>query len=144
MLDFIADNETLIAFIAVFSLFTFFATLLIVPWIIPRLPEDYFNHPNREQWLDSQSPVIRLTMLILKNLLGAIILILGIFMLILPGQGLLTIVIGLILLNFPGKYRLQCWLIQRGPVLRSANWLRRRGGKPPLVFQHSDDQQIED
>ena len=56
----------------------------------------------------------------------------GIAMLVLPGQGLLTIVVGIVLLNFPGKYRLERWLATRSPVWRSLNWLRRRAGRPEL------------
>ncbi|MEX0964235.1 MAG: hypothetical protein WDZ52_09385 [Pseudohongiellaceae bacterium] len=53
-------------------------------------------------------------------------------MLILPGQGLLTILIGVVLVDFPRKYKFQRWLISLGPVLKSANWLRRKGGREPL------------
>lgn len=71
-------------------------------------------------------------LLVLKNVLGAIFLTLGVGMLVLPGQGLLTILIGLSLVDFPGKYRLERYLVTRSPVLRSLNWLRRRTGKPPF------------
>jgi len=57
----------------------------------------------------------------------------GIIMLVLPGQGIFTILIGIMLLNFPGKYRLERWIVARRPVLRSINWLRRRAGRAPLV-----------
>jgi hypothetical protein len=49
-----------------------------------------------------------------------------------PGQGLLTIAVGLILLDFPGKFRLERWLATRRSVWRSLNWLRRRAGSKPL------------
>lgn len=69
-----------------------------------------------------------------KNLLGLVVLLMGIFMLVLPGQGLLTMLIGVLLLDFPGKYQAERWFIQRGPVLKAVNWLRRRRSKPPLEF----------
>ncbi len=50
-------------------------------------------------------------------------------MLVTPGQGLLTLLIGLLLLNFPGKYRLERWLVRRPGVLRTLNWVRRRRGQ---------------
>jgi len=56
----------------------------------------------------------------------------GIAMLVLPGQGVLTIVIGIMLLDFPGKYRFERSLAARRPVLRSINWLRRRANRPLL------------
>jgi hypothetical protein len=56
----------------------------------------------------------------------------GLVMLVVPGQGLLTIVVGLMLLDFPGKYRLERWLATRPKVWQSINWLRRRAGYEEL------------
>jgi hypothetical protein len=115
------------------SLLSAIATLLARPWVVTRLPEDYFNHPERERWRQSKSePVVALLLGLLKNAVGALLLALGIVMLFTPGQGLLTILAGLLLMNFPGKYRLERWLVQRPGVLRSLNWLRTRRGKTPF------------
>ncbi len=73
-------------------------------------------------------------LLIGKNALGYIFVVAGFIMLVLPGQGIFTILIGIMLLNFPGKYRLEQWIVARRPVLRSINWLRRRAGRAPLVL----------
>jgi len=51
-----------------------------------------------------------------------------------PGQGILTILIGVMLLNFPGKRRLERWLVSRPRVLPVINGLRARFGKPPLLL----------
>ncbi len=56
----------------------------------------------------------------------------GIAMLVLPGQGVLTIVVGLVLMNFPGKYRLERWMATRRPIWKSLNWLRRKARRPEL------------
>ena len=48
-------------------------------------------------------------------------------------QGLLTILIGIMLTDFPGKYKLERWLVRKRPVLTSINWLRQRAGKSPLA-----------
>ena len=53
-------------------------------------------------------------------------------MLFTPGQGILSILAGLLLMNFPGKFRLERWLVQRPGVLKSLNWLRARRGKAPF------------
>jgi hypothetical protein len=53
-------------------------------------------------------------------------------MLFTPGRGFLTLPAGLLLMNFPGKCRLERWLVQRPGMLRSLNWLRTRRGKPPF------------
>ena len=77
-------------------------------------------------------PVMRWSLLVGKNLLGWVVILLGIAMLVLPGQGILTIVIGMILINFPGKYRLERWIITRDSVLRAINAIRKRSGRAPL------------
>ncbi|MEM1443565.1 MAG: hypothetical protein AAGF67_14565, partial [Verrucomicrobiota bacterium] len=63
---------------------------------------------------------------------GGILLIGGILMLITPGQGVLTIMIGLLLMNFPGKRRFEIWLIRLKPLNRAIQWIRKRAGKRPL------------
>ena len=70
--------------------------------------------------------------LILKNTVGALLLVVGIAMLVLPGQGILTILMGLMLSDVPGKRRLELWLVKRPPVLRALNWMREKGGKEPF------------
>jgi hypothetical protein len=70
--------------------------------------------------------------IVAKNLLGILLALAGLVMLVVPGQGLLTLVAGLMLVDFPGKYRLERWLATRPPVWRSINWLRRRAGREPL------------
>ena len=119
--------------ITVASLLSAIATLLAMPWVVTRLPEDYFNHPERESWRVSNSePLLALLLGLLKNAVGAVLLCLGAVMLFTPGQGILTILAGLLLMNFPGKFRLERWLVQRPGVLKSLNWLRTRRGKAPF------------
>lgn len=111
----------------------FVGSLLFVPWLVVRLPADYFHATRRPALLWGRlHPVLRLLLLLGKNLLGLLVLLMGVAMLVLPGQGLLTMLIGLLLLDFPGKYRFERWLVRRGPVLRACNWLRQRAGRPPL------------
>ena len=125
--------ETYIWWITGASLLSAIATLLAMPWVVTRLPADYFNHPERESWRRSDSePLPALLLGLLKNALGAVLLTLGAVMLFTPGQGVLTILAGLLLMNFPGKYRLERWLVQRPGVLRSLNWLRVRRGQAPF------------
>ena len=57
----------------------------------------------------------------------------GIAMLVLPGQGVLTIVIGIMLLDFPGKYRFERRLVAYGPVLKAINGIRRAARRQPLI-----------
>jgi hypothetical protein len=52
---------------------------------------------------------------------------------VLPGQGLLTIVVGLLLIDFPGKYSLERRLAGQSHVFRMLNWIRRKHQCAPLV-----------
>ena len=124
--------------LGLFSVVCFFVTLAIIPWLVVKIPHDYFVEKRRTALLSGKLPFgIRILVLVLKNCLGLVIVALGIIMLIIPGQGVLTIVIGLILIDFPGKYHLERRLMQRKPVLKSVNWLRVRRQKPPLDFGNS-------
>ncbi|MGM0450971.1 MAG: PGPGW domain-containing protein [Pseudomonadota bacterium] len=126
-------NELVLWSLGGASLFMFVATLVAVPIIVVRIPADYFTRPERgTRLILKRHPVMGLFVLVLKNLLGLILLVAGIAMLVLPGQGLLTIVIALTLLNFPGKYHLERWVVSRPLVFRSINWIRRRRRVPEL------------
>lgn len=109
------------------------ATIAGVPWVVARLPQDYFNQPHRAAWhFSADEPWFARVLGLFKNLLGALLVLLGIIMLLTPGQGLLTLLVGLLLMNFPGKYRLERWLVGRPGVLAALNWLRRRSAMPPF------------
>jgi hypothetical protein len=54
-------------------------------------------------------------------------------MLVLPGQGVLTILLGIALLDLPGKRHLERRLIALPTVLRTINKLREKFGRPPLT-----------
>ena len=115
------------------SLFALVATILCIPWVITRLPCDYFVRSERVVWrVASVHPFLALIVSVLKNVLGMFLVILGVIMLVTPGQGILTLLIGLLLMNFPGKYRLERWLVLRPGVLRAMNWVRRRQGYIPF------------
>ena len=125
-------NEQLIAILIGVSVVTFVGTLIAVPWILVRLPSDYFVRDRRAPLeLSTRHPMIRIMLFSAKNLLGGVLLLGGIAMLVLPGQGLLTILLGLSLINFPGKFWLERKLVQRHAVYRSINWIRRKGGTGP-------------
>lgn len=133
MLKSLLEHKELLAWLGGFSVVTFIGSLLLIPFLVVRMGEDYFMpHRDEEQTLAGQHPVLRATGLILKNLLGVLLIAAGITMLILPGQGLLTIVIGLMLLNFPGKRAFELRLIRIPALLRTVNRLRAGAHRPPL------------
>ncbi len=134
IVEWIEANEATLLWLAGASTFVFLATLIAVPWLVTRIPHDYFSHKRRRRLSRARpQPVLRALVLVVKNILGLVFVVVGLALLVLPGQGAITILVGILLLDLPGKYRLECWVVRRGPVLRSINWLRRRAGRPPLV-----------
>jgi hypothetical protein len=134
LLHWMMNNEKLLWWLAAASLAAFIGTLIAVPWWLARIPSDYFTRRGQQRRaVKVRHPVLHTMELIMKNLLGLVFLLAGVAMLFLPGQGILTILVGIIFLNFPGKSRLERWAVSRGVVLRSINWLRQRKGSPPLI-----------
>jgi hypothetical protein len=134
MFQWIQGNDAVLWWIAAASGVTLLATLIAVPWFLIRIPPDYFTRNTRrgELRFDAEH-VLRSLLIVGRNLLGLLFVIAGALMLVLPGQGLLAILIGIMLMNFPGKHKLQRWIVNRPSVFRSINWLRRRMGRAPLV-----------
>lgn len=115
------------------SVVTFVGTLIAVPWLLVRLPSDYFVRESREPTMFGRAhPVVRVILIVIKNLLGGVFILGGIAMLVLPGQGILTILLGVSLIDFPGKFTLERKLIRRRAVHASINWIRGKGGKGPI------------
>lgn len=115
---------------------TFSINLAIVSFVLVKIPADYFKKDNPRAFLSERPPVIRYLALVGKNLLGALLVALGIVLSVpgVPGQGLLTILLGIMLLDFPGKRSLEYKLVSRPSVLKTINKLRHRFGKPHLVI----------
>jgi len=114
----------------------FLITLIGAPMLAVRIPPDYFAKGKRAKDPGRKlPPPVRPVFKIGKNVLGAILIVAGIVMLVLPGQGVFAILIGLMLVDFPGKRRAIRWIVSRPTVFRSINKLRRRYGRPPLVVE---------
>ncbi len=135
MFEWLSDNQYLLLGLTALSLLMFIGTLALVPLLVIRMPATYFAHRHREERVVARRhPLVRLVLESVKTLLGLILLVAGLLMLVLPGQGVLTILMGLMLLNFPGKFRLERWLVSRPAVYHAINWLRRRAGRHPLIL----------
>lgn len=121
---------TTAAFVA--SVVMFVGGLLLVPWLIVRLPADFFLRHDRPQ--PDRHPVAHALAVAARNLLGWPLLALGAAMLVLPGQGLLTILVAVALVDFPGKRRVELALVREKHLHRGIDWLRQRAGVPPLLI----------
>lgn len=117
----------------VLSIVGFIGSLIVIPFVLVRLPPQYFDVRYPRTWMKEHHPVLRWVGLILKNVVGVVFFLAGVAMLFLPGQGLLTMLIGLSMVDFPGKHCLESKLMGRPTVLKTINALRHKFGRPPLT-----------
>lgn len=131
--------EAHIAQVGLFSLVSFVGSLIAIPLIVLRLPEDYFLRRKKFSYKGgAYVQILHVFFIVLKNGLGLLFFLAGIVMLFLPGQGLITMVIGLSLLDFPGKHALQDALLAKVSVQNSLNWIRKTKGQRPLLFSEEN------
>ncbi|MBD63211.1 MAG: hypothetical protein CMD68_03925 [Gammaproteobacteria bacterium] len=128
-----SDNPGILVSLGIFSIFIFLFSILGISWFVAHIPEDYFLGSRREpmEW-GKNIPALRFLFLFIKNFFGILLILGGILMLILPGQGFLTIVTGLILINYPGKFRLEQKIVSMPSVFKTLNWIRMKANKTPL------------
>jgi Putative transmembrane protein (PGPGW) len=120
--------------LTVASAIGFIGSLIAIPMILVRLPSDYFDTRTPRHWMKDHHPVMRLLGLIVKNVLGVVFLLAGFAMLFLPGQGVLTMLIGVSLIDFPKKRELEAKMVGQPTLLGVINSMRRKFGKPPLTL----------
>lgn len=107
-----------------FSVLAVVASIVLVPRFLAKLPPNYLH--------EGEEPKHSLPLRIARNALGAVLVALGLAMLVLPGQGLLTLLVGLLLVDFPGKHELVRRLMSKPKVLGVVNKLRSHRGAAPL------------
>ena len=127
----ILNYKNFILWLGSISFLVFIFSLISIKWLVALIPSDYFIEDKRNKY-QSSYPLTWLISIIIKNIIGYILIIGGILMLVLPGQGLFTIIIGLMLSNYPGKYFIERKFIALPSVLKTINWLRKKSNKPPL------------
>lgn len=119
--------------LTVASIIGFVGSLIAIPWILIRLPGDYFDMRVPRHWMKDHHPVLRIIGLIVKNCLGAVFLAAGFLMLFLPGQGLLTMLIGISFMDFPNKRKLEARIVGQPAILNAINRMRHKFNKSPLI-----------
>jgi hypothetical protein len=117
-------------------LFSFIVSLTAIVLVMVKIPANYFSPHYEQDFLPNTHWTVKWGAVILKNLLGVLLIALGIVLSLpgVPGQGLLTILLGLIMLDIPGKRPLEARIIQRPTIQSAINKLRARFNKPPLVL----------
>lgn len=131
-LDYIATHYAQwLYLLATLSFIFFVLSLLLIPYLVTRIPTDYFVEAKRTPTTRSFSWSTFLRSLA-RNLIGTLLVLAGITMLLLPGQGILTILVGLFVADFPGKYQLERYIVRKPAILNSLNWIRRRQNIPEI------------
>lgn len=131
LLAFLEEEQRLVAWTVSLSIVMFLGSLIAVPILIIQMRADFFVR-DAKRW--SQLTPLQLLGRLLKNLVGMVFFLAGVAMLVLPGQGLLTIALGVSLLDFPGKRRLELRLVRLTTVNRSISWIREKANREPLVL----------
>ncbi len=122
--------------ITILSLLFALLSVLGVVWFIAKLPADFFQRPRRHRHLidPNRYPNLHFIYKMVRNILGLVLILAGIVMLVLPGQGVLTIIIGLIVADFPQKERWIHRLTASHTVKKGLNLIRRKFGKEEFRF----------
>ena len=136
MLDWVSANQSLLVWLSSLSILTFVGSIVALPWLAGMIPEDYFLDSKTAQENTNRSPsFLRLLAVAGKNLFGLLLLCAGILMLFLPGQGLLTIIISLLLLDYPGKKIFERRIVRYKSILQGINWIRVKGGHSSIKLE---------
>ena len=129
--------EPVLWVVALGSAIMLIASMVLIPLLLVRLPAEYFQGEPRRAGRQRSRPV-RICLALARNTLGIVLLVAGVLMLFLPGQGLLTIAAALIVLDFPGKRSVEYWIATRPAVFDAANRIRRWRGYPPFAPPRRD------
>jgi len=104
--------------------------------VMVKIPENYFSSHYQQDFMPNSRWMVRWGVVILKNILGVFLILLGVVLSLpgIPGQGVLTILLGLIMIDIPGKRPLEAKIIKRPAILSAINKLRARYNKTALVM----------
>ncbi len=123
-----------IAWGLLFTVVTIIASYGLIVIGMIKIPADYFSSTYVKEIDKDKHFSVRWMAFILKNVVGLLLIIAGIIMIFTPGPGVPTILLGLIMMDIPGKRPLEAKLIKRPMVLSAVNDLRARYNKPPLIM----------
>ena len=131
MIEMVVQYPSVLVWMTVVSVAGVVFGLLGVPRLVCWLPSNYFMGLENPKTIPK---LFRPQIQIVKNLAGGILVCFGLVMLIVPGQGLLTLFLGLVIMDFPGKRKVIRFLIRLETIQNSLNWIRRKKGRPPFMF----------
>ncbi len=126
MLNIFYEYQDLLITLSTFSIVLFVVSVLLSPYLASKIPVQYFT-PHYQV-----KPTKNIAIKWLKNTFGTIVLVLGVIMLVAPGQGILTILLGLFMMEFKAKRQWELTLVEQKIIFKSLNWLRVKNNHPPL------------
>ena len=132
--DFATQHQHLAGLITVASFIMILSGILLTPIVMAAIPQDYFASEKRPGRNENEPLILYIIRRLLKNIVGVLLIFCGILMLVLPGQGLLTLAVGLLLTDYPGKFKFEKAFFSQPKILNSINWMRRKQGKQNLTM----------
>ena len=129
--EFLTNYKNYFVWLGTLSFVIFVFSLLSIKWLVTLIPSDYFMVKKNTKF-KLKYPFLWFISIIIKNFIGYTLIFGGILMLVLPGQGLFTIFIGLMLSNYPGKFYIERKFISIPSVLKTINWLRKKSDTPSI------------
>lgn len=113
--------------ISILNIGVFLGFIAAIIFVFSKLPKNY--------WICSQvDQESSLKMKVLRNILAFPVAILGALMLLLPGQGLLTLLLALMLADFELKQELMAKIIAKKKIRESLDYIRRKMGRSPFIW----------
>lgn len=127
------DKIALGAVFFVLSVVISYGAIMVV---LVKIPANYFSSQYQSRFQSDKRFMVRWGATIFKNVLGVILLVVGIIFSIpgMPGPGLITILLGLVMIDIPGKRPLETRLLKHPTVLSAVNNVRAKYNKPPLIM----------
>lgn len=118
----------------VLFLISFSLSIAAIAIVMVKIPANYFSSHYQQDFLPNSPWLVRWGAVLAKNIFGVFLILLGIVLSLpgVPGQGVLTILLGLIMVDIPGKRPLEAKIINRPTILAAVNDLRAKYNKPPL------------
>lgn len=133
-MDWLREHSTLLSWLGGVAIASMLVPAVLLPILVVRLPPDHFVQPPSVAAPGTGRSLGQLIWRVVKNLLGAVLVLAGILLLLLPGQGILTMAVGLLLIDLPGKHKFERRIVGRPRILAAMNRLRAKFDRPPFVL----------
>jgi hypothetical protein len=118
------NNSYILFYLGIISVLIFIFSIVGLRLFIIAIPSDYFINKKRVSALRDSSILLWVFYKIFKNIIGYIFIAIGLLALVLPGQGILMILIGLMMSDYPKKFDLEKKIIKINTVRKGVNWIR--------------------